>query len=70
MPAQPQTATLATEIPTRLLGEMQALVAAGWFRNLDELVGDALRRYLETHRGELMEDLVRADVDWGLHGDD
>lgn len=70
MTAKSQTATLETEIPARLLGEMQSLVDAGWFRDLDELVLDALRRFLESHRGDLMESLIREDVDWGLHGAD
>jgi len=68
--AAPQTSTIETELPSRLLGEARALVEAGWFRDMDELVADALRRFVETHRGELMEELVRDDVDWGLRGDD
>jgi Arc/MetJ-type ribon-helix-helix transcriptional regulator len=70
MTTGPQTSTLETELPSRLLGEVRALVEAGWFRNVDELVADALRRFVETHRDELMEELVRDDVDWGLHGND
>ena len=64
------TATVAAEIPVRLLGEMRSLVDAGWFRDLDELILEALRRYVESHRAELMEDFVREDVEWGLRGDD
>ena len=46
------------------------MVDAGWFRNTDELVLDALRRFLDSHRGDLMQDLIREDVEWGLHGSD
>jgi Arc/MetJ-type ribon-helix-helix transcriptional regulator len=67
---QPRTATLEAEVPQRLLGEMQALVTAGWFRNLDEIVVDALRRFVESHRGELMEEQIREDVEWSLRGAD
>jgi len=67
---QPGTTLLETEVPQRLLGEMQALVAAGWFRSLDEIVVDALRRFVESHRGELMDELIREDVEWGLRGTD
>jgi Arc/MetJ-type ribon-helix-helix transcriptional regulator len=67
---QPGTATLESEVPQRLLGEMQALVAAGWFRSLDEIVVDALRRFVESHRGELMDELIQEDVEWGLRGSD
>jgi len=59
---QPRTATLETEVSQRLLGEMQALVTAGWFRSLDEIVVDALRRFIESHRGELMDEQIREDV--------
>ena len=70
MTGQPGTTMLETEVPQRLLGEMQALVAAGWFRSLDEIVVDALRRFVESHRGELMDELIREDVEWGLRGAD
>lgn len=45
-------------------------MAASWFRNLDDLMLDALRRFLQSHRGELMEEFIRQDVEWGLRGDD
>jgi Arc/MetJ-type ribon-helix-helix transcriptional regulator len=65
-----QTATIQTDVPVRLLTEMQTLVKAGWFRDLDELMLDALRRFVESHRDELMERFIREDMEWGLHGDD
>jgi Arc/MetJ-type ribon-helix-helix transcriptional regulator len=64
-----QTATVQADVPVRLLTEMQTLVEAGWFRDLDELMVNALRRYVESHRAELMERFIREDVEWGLHGD-
>lgn len=63
-----RTATVRADIPVRLYSEMQLLVEAGWFRDVDELMLDALRRFLDSHRGELMERFVRQDVEWGLHG--
>ena len=57
-------------MPVQLLTEMQTLVKAGWFRDLDELMLDALRRFVESHHDELMERFIREDVEWGLHGDD
>jgi hypothetical protein len=65
---QAPTVTVHTEVPADLFAELQALVASGWSRDLDDLVLDALRRYAEAHRDSLMEDLVREDVEWGLHG--
>jgi hypothetical protein len=65
-----KTTTVQTEIPEGLLTQAQDLVTAGWFRNLDELLLDALRRFLESHRGELMEEFIRQDVEWGLTGNE
>lgn len=65
-----QTKTVRTEIPVGLLTQAQDLVEAGWFRDLDDLMLDALRRFLESHRGELMEEFVRQDIEWGLTGNE
>lgn len=65
-----QTATIQTDVPVRLLTEMQTLVEAGWFRDLDELMLNALRRFVESHRAELMKRFIREDVKWGLRGDE
>jgi hypothetical protein len=58
------TVTLSTEVPAALFEELHALVVNGWSRDLDDLVLDALRRYAESHRESLMEELVREDIDW------
>ena len=68
--AEIQMATIQTDVPVRLLSEMQMLVETGWFRDLDELMSDALRRFVESHRAELMERFILEDVEWGLHGDE
>ena len=65
-----KTTVVQTEIPDSLLQQAQNLVAAGWFRSLDEVMLDALRRYVESHRGELMEAFIRQDVEWGLYGEE
>lgn len=62
--------TLQADLPEAVMREMQSMVDAGWFRSTDELVLDALRRFLDSHRGDLMQDLIREDVEWGLHGSD
>ncbi len=66
----PQTTSVQTEVPINLVSQAQSLVDAGWFRNLDEIFLDALRRFLESHQEALMEDFIRQDVEWGLTGDD
>jgi len=65
-----QTATIQADVPVRLLAEMQTLVEAGWFRDLDGLMLNALRRFVEPHRAELVERFIREDVEWGLHGNE
>jgi hypothetical protein len=65
-----QTATIQTDVPVRLLGQMQALIEAGWFRDLNELTLNALRRFVESHRAESMERFIYEDVEWGLHGNE
>jgi hypothetical protein len=49
---------------------VRGLVADGWFRDEKDLVFEALRRYLETHRADLQEIFIREDVEWGLYGHD
>ncbi len=63
-----QTATVQAELPTQLMTQMNALVEQGWFRNTNDLIVDALRRLIMTHRPELMEEYLWQDVEWGLHG--
>jgi hypothetical protein len=65
-----QMATIQTDVPVRLLTEMQMLVEAGWLRDLDDLMLDALRRFVGSHRAELMERFIREDIEWGLHSDE
>ncbi len=69
MSALPVT-SIKTEVPTSLVNQAQRLVDAGWFSSMDDLVLDALRRFLESHREDLMEDFIRQDVEWGLRGND
>ena len=62
--------TVQTTLPTRLLAQVESLIREGWFQDMDDLVTDALRRLLDTHRPELMERYIREDVEWGLHGEE
>ena len=62
--------TLQAQIPDQLLQQAQYLVNQGWVTNMDELIAEAMRRYLESHREAMTEQFIREDVDWGLHGQD
>ena len=44
--------------------------AQGWASNLQALVNESLRRYLESHQDVLAEQFILDDVQWGLHGND
>lgn len=62
--------TMHTEVPEQLFKKAQVLVKEGWFRDEKEVFSEAIRRFLDTHRPELMEKFVREDVEWGLRGED
>ena len=57
-------------LPSGLAKQAQEQIQAGWFPDINSLVIEALRRYLETHRDELMERFIREDVEWGLRSDE
>ena len=61
---------LQTETPDRLYKEAMLLVHEGWFHDENQIPNEALRRCIDSHRTALMEQFVRDDVEWGLHGDD
>jgi Arc/MetJ-type ribon-helix-helix transcriptional regulator len=65
-----ETTTVRAELPIRLVAQMESLIDDGWFQNINDLIVDALRRFLETHRSELMEGYIWQDVEWGLRGKD
>jgi Arc/MetJ-type ribon-helix-helix transcriptional regulator len=62
--------SVQTRLPERLLHEANALVKQGWFESLDSVLQEALRRYLDAHRADLLDRFVREDVAWGLGGKD
>ena len=59
---------IQAELPESLIAKAEALVHAGWANNLNDLLADALRRYLESHSESLAESFILEDVEWGLHG--
>lgn len=62
--------SIQAHIPDELARQAQALVKRGWMGNLDELIAESLRRYLESHQEALTEGFIREDVAWGLKGGD
>jgi Arc/MetJ-type ribon-helix-helix transcriptional regulator len=62
--------TIQTEVPEQLYKMAQILVKEGWFRDEKDIFSEAIRRFLDTHRPDLMEKFIRNDVEWGLRGQD
>jgi Arc/MetJ-type ribon-helix-helix transcriptional regulator len=60
--------TIQAKIPDQLYRQMDILVKKGWFRSREDIIDEALRRFLDSHRPEMLEKLIRDDTDWGLHG--
>lgn len=62
--------TLQAELPDKLYEQVRLLVDSGWFTDEKSVITEALRRFLETHKPELMEMFIKEDVEWGLRGTD
>jgi hypothetical protein len=59
---------IQAELPPALIAQARAFVDQGWAGDLDELITEALRRYLDSHSAQLTEAFIREDVEWGLSG--
>jgi hypothetical protein len=63
-------ATTTIQLPLRLAKEAEIYIQSGWSPDLNTLVVEALRRYLESPRMELQERFLLQDVEWALKGND
>jgi len=61
------TTNVEAKIPDQLWQQAQTMVQQGWVANMDELIAESVRRYLESHLDTMNERFIREDVDWGLH---
>ncbi len=62
--------TIEVEIPDQLYKKATYLVKEGWFKKEKDIFSEAIRRFLDSHRPELIEKFMLDDVEWGLHGRD
>ncbi len=62
--------TLQTAVPDKLYEKIMVLIDEGWYNDEKDIVNEALRRFLDTHKPEIIEKLIREDVEWGLRGKD
>jgi hypothetical protein len=57
---------IQAELPEQLVADARAFVEQGLVGDFNELLAEALRRYLESHSSRLVEAFIREDVAWGL----
>jgi hypothetical protein len=62
----PMSHTLHTEVPDPLWQQAQLLVRQGWANNVQDVINESLRRYLESHHDALAEAAVLEDVEWAF----
>ena len=60
--------TLNIAFPDALAERLEQFVREGWVADPEQAIVEALRRFLDSHRPELMETQILDDVEWGLHG--
>ena len=61
---------IEARLPAALADQARAFVAEGCATDLDELLAEALRRFLESHAAELTDAFMKEDVQWGLREND
>ena len=61
---------IQAELPPELTARALTYVEEGWAADFNELLADALRRFLESHSARVTETFVMQDVQWGLNGKD
>lgn len=59
---------IQAKIPDQVYQQINALVEEGWFRDREDVINQALQRFVDSHRTDLMEKFIREDVEWGLRG--
>jgi len=62
--------TLTIECPDGLVNDLDSFVKAGCATDTQETVIEALRKFLDSHRPEVIRTQILDDVEWGLHGND
>jgi Arc/MetJ-type ribon-helix-helix transcriptional regulator len=62
--------SIEIEVPDQIYKNIIGLVKQGWFRDEKDIFSEAIRRFLDAHQPDLMENFIREDLEWGLHGDD
>jgi len=64
------TIEVAIHLAPRLAEAVKNLVDEGWHQDAQSVVNEAVRRYIASHRPELLERFILEDVERGLRGTD
>ena len=59
---------LVAEIPDKIYEKASTLVKNGAFKSDNDLVTEALSRFIETQDYLIQEQFIREDIVWGLNG--
>lgn len=65
-----EKAVIQAQLPPELMARALSFVEEGWASNLNELLVESLRRFLDSHSSRMTESFVMSDVQWGLTGND
>jgi len=60
--------TISLELPESEARKLAEAAELYGYASEEELTREALRRFLDSHTGELQEKFVMQDTAWGLHG--
>lgn len=60
--------TIPAKITRRLVVEMDRLIDDGWYANRSEFIRDAIRDTIKKNKVERLEEAIKEDIEWGLHG--
>lgn len=64
------TTLIQAELPDQLVQQAWRMVERGGAADIDSILTESLRRYLEPYQERLSEQFIREDVEWGLKGGD
>lgn len=62
------TKTMRVSLPAELIAELDERISEGWFPSRDLVVEKALKKFLNSHRPEIMEKHILEDVEWAFGG--
>jgi hypothetical protein len=61
---------LCIDISPQIYNDVQTRVMDGWFKDIESVVEEAIRRYIESHPVDITDKFIKEDIEWGLHGTD